>query len=651
MDLALPHVVVWTTGPGLGTELVAALAAYPIEVSEVRGVIEAQRAATGRTPNLVVLVCSRDPRARIAEAAVEFPGVPMLLFSQMPGPPGRFTAPDGWPVEERPADQAIQEICWQVIEGLARSVRDSDPFERRLGPMLIELDPTGVIGKGYDVSDCWFFPGPFPTTGGSMLPFVLESDRGTFLQQLERSSDGPSFFPLRLLDRAGSAHPVYAGVRGMDAGKRLLMLQPLIDAAPIVGRRRGTRDPLTGLLDRWELWRQLQTVAEMRRAVVVILVRLDEFEDAARKLNFRQMDELFDRLASAITQVFPWPAAPSRLTGGSFLLLVRELSMARIKARVERLLKMVARIDVPASLARSRFTLSVAISRVREWDPDLAVRLAEVEVKAMSAAGGDRVSVVASRRMGRTRSADLRSALDADAWDLRLQPVVRVSDRQPEFYEVLARFGPHANERVSRPEFFATGRLDGLLHRFDQQVCDRTLALLEAHPGLTLSVNLTRETFVGDGFPQSLIDAVRDRGIAPERIIVEILPVCLTLPADVARRRLRQLDLAGFVVALDDFGSGVCNLRHLTDFPLAIVKLDEMVTFYAGDDPLQRNFVRVVVNLCRARGIRTVAEFARTPVQVERLMEDGVDLFQGELFGMPGPVAEMLQNPLPPDAP
>jgi EAL domain-containing protein (putative c-di-GMP-specific phosphodiesterase class I) len=119
-------------------------------------------------------------------------------------------------------------------------------------------------------------------------------------------------------------------------------------------------------------------------------------------------------------------------------------------------------------------------------------------------------------------------------------------------------------------------------------------------------------------------------------------PACLQMPQDAARRRLADLDAAGVTIALDDFGSGVCSLRHLTDYPLSIVKLDEIVTSYVGDDPLQRSFVRMVVNLCRARGISVVAEYIRTREQLEQLVDDGVDLFQGELFGMPRPAADVL---------
>ena len=157
-----------------------------------------------------------------------------------------------------------------------------------------------------------------------------------------------------------------------------------------------------------------------------------------------------------------------------------------------------------------------------------------------------------------------------------------------------------------------------------------------------LSVNVTRETFATEAFPEAAIGMVRDSQIDPSRIIFEISPVCLTLPSDLVRPRLQRLEDAGIAVAIDDFGSGVCSLRHLTDFPIAMVKLDELVTSYVADDPLQRNFVRMVVNLCRARGIRTVAEWTKTIEQMQRLAEDGIDLFQGELLGMAQPPAEVL---------
>jgi len=643
MELALPHVVVWTRGPGLGTDLVAALAAHPFEVSEVRGLVEAQRAAAGRQPMLVVLVCPQDTAARVAEATAQFPGRPILLVSDAPGNWSAVGAPACPPVTEFAATQPLEELCWHVAEALSRTAYTVNTPERRLGPMLIEIDGQGVVAATCDLSAIWFFPGPYPRPGASLLPLLPPEDRSLFTRNLAWAEQGlMSFFPVRVLDRRGSPHPMHAGLRIAGPSTVSLILQPLIDCAPIVGRRRGTRDPLTGLLDRWELWRQMETMPATDEPTTVAFVKLDAFETIAASMNFQQVDEVFDRVASALMQLFPWPAAPSRLTGGAFLVLVKHLSMERIEDLARHLIEMVNRIGSEGNPDDLRFGLSIGIASVTDSDYDLAVRLAETAVHEAQIAGGNRAVVAGPETLIRTRVGDLAANMDLEDWEVWLQPVVRGVDGRPEFHEALARFGTDEHMRISRPEFFTTGRLQGLLERFDRLVMLRSLELLTAHPELRLSINITRETFELESFPAHFLGLLRDAKVEVGRVILEISPACLAMPADMVRRRLRHLNAAAIEVALDDFGSGVCSLRHLTDYPLSIVKLDGLVTSYVGDDPLQRNFVRMVVNLCRARGIRTVAEYTRTSAQMERLVEDGVDLFQGELLGMPLPAAAAL---------
>lgn len=648
MELALPHVVVWTRGPGLGTDLVAALAAHPVEVSEVRGLIEAQRAATSRPPLLVVLVCPQDVGVRVAEVVQVFPGVPLLLYTDAPGDFALGDAPVGVQIEERSARLPLEEICWQVAEALSRTVRNAQMPDRRLGPMRIQLDRTGVVGLTFDLRGIWFFPGPYPRAGESILPLLQPEDQSLFIRHLALAEQGAvSFFPVRVLDHTGAAHPMHAGLRFAENEQIDLILQPLIDCAPIVGRRRGTRDPLTGLMDRWELWRRMEQLSLSDEPACVLFVKLDAFDSISMSMTFQEVDEVFDRVASAITRVFPWPAQPSRLTGGAFLLLISGSFAEQIKRRAQRLISLVNHIGGAGVFNELRFGLSIGIADVTAGDCDLAVRLAETAVREARAAGGNRLLVAGPDTLIRSRVGDLEASMDLDSWEIWLQPVVRGTDGQPEFHEALARFGASQHPKVSRPDFFASGQLIGLLERFDQLVLSRSLELLTAYPRLRLSVNVTRETFATDTFPDAAIARVRDSQVDPSRIIFEISPVCLTLPADMVRVRLQHLDEAGIGVAVDDFGSGVCSLRHLTDYPIAMVKLDELVTTYVADDPLQRNFIRMVVNLCRARGIRTVAEWTRTIEQMQRLAEDGVDLFQGELLGMPQPPALILPSLMP----
>ena len=67
IELSTPHIVIWTHGVGLGCDLVAGLETHPVLVSEVRGISEAQRAASGPLAMLVVLVGLSENDRRIDE--------------------------------------------------------------------------------------------------------------------------------------------------------------------------------------------------------------------------------------------------------------------------------------------------------------------------------------------------------------------------------------------------------------------------------------------------------------------------------------------------------------------------------------------------------------------------------------------------------
>ena len=652
MELAVPHIVVWTHGPGLGTDFVAALATHPVAVSEVRGLTEARRAASGPPQMLVVLVSPFDAPVRTAEAMLLFPGVAILLVADATVAADLNAAHSSTPVEVIPATLSLEMLCWHVTVALSRAARSADMPYYRLGPMLIEVDRQGVVATSCELGETWFFPGPYPLPGQSVLPLVAADDLPTFTGYLERAAtDVPAFFPIRVLDANGATHPMHVGVRGVRADQVLLTLQPLIDGAPIVGHRLSIRDPFTGLIDRWELWRLMEEDDPTSRPTFVLHAQLDTFAATAANLDFHQVDELFARVASAITQVFPWPALPARLSGGGFLLLVKDLPGPRVKALGERLIRMVSRIQGGVVRDSHPLGLSLGVARVTGGDHDLAVRLAETAAREAEALGGSRLVLAGPQTLIRSRLGDLSASMDLDSWDVWLQPVVRPTDRLPEFHEALARFGTGTAAKVSRSEFFTTGQAAGLLERFDRLMIQKSLDLLAANSALRLSVNVTRETFALESFPDFFFRSLEETKVNEDRIIIEISPACLTLPLGVVHPRLERLRTAGITVALDDFGSGLCSLRHLTDFPLAMIKLDGIVTGYVVDDPLQRNFVRMVVNLCRARGIQTAAEYIRTDEQLEQLVADGIDLFQGELFGMPSPPTDYLgSRRVPPSA-
>ncbi len=649
MELALPHVVVRICGPGVGPDIIAALGVHPVEVSEARDLWEVHRVASGRPALLVVLTDPPDAHRAVTETWADFPGVPILVVSDSAKPfvPSE-SIPRGW-VDTIKSSQPVQDICWLVLEAAGRAAHVPGIVEHPLGPHRFEVDDKGIVftvSLTPDVAIASFFR---LRPGDSLLAHVDPLDRDAFTHAIERAHAGEAqFCTSRLLDERGHRNNVAFGLRRIAPGRIAVLAQSLISGGPITGRHMTNREPITGLLTRWAISRALE--ARERQGptgaeAAVILVTLDEFSAISSYIGHERTDGVLLGVAAALNQVFPRPALTSRLMGDSFLAYMPEGGDDEPRHRAERLLRALGAIDVPGFAPQFSLRASIGVANVTAGDHDLAFRLAESAAAEARAAGGNRAIVAGSAEFTSAQARELAKCMDLGSWEVWLQPIVRPGNGRAEYHEALARFDVGHRHLASRADFFVAGRAQGLLELFDRMMLQRVLEMLEANPDVRLSVNVSYETFVTRQFPGLFLDLIRRVPGGCERIMLEIASRCMAAPDEVIRPRLEGLAAAGVAVAIDDFGSGICRLRYLTQWPLAIVKLDEVVSRYIDDDPLQREFVRTVVSLCRARGITTVAEYTRTTEQLDRLVEDGVDLFQGELFGMPRPAAEVLAPP------
>jgi EAL domain-containing protein (putative c-di-GMP-specific phosphodiesterase class I) len=91
----------------------------------------------------------------------------------------------------------------------------------------------------------------------------------------------------------------------------------------------------------------------------------------------------------------------------------------------------------------------------------------------------------------------------------------------------------------------------------------------------------------------------------------------------------------GFVIAMDDFGSGYSNLLRLSKTPFDIIKLDLKLLERIPNDIWATSFYREIVNLCSSTGCMIVSEGVETQIQSDFVRWAGVDLIQGFLYATP----------------
>ena len=157
---------------------------------------------------------------------------------------------------------------------------------------------------------------------------------------------------------------------------------------------------------------------------------------------------------------------------------------------------------------------------------------------------------------------------------------------------------------------------------------------------LFISVNISPKDFYFMDVVEELKSIVREYGVDPARMRLEITETVMMTDNENRIQILCELQAAGFIVEMDDFGSGYSSLNMLKDMPVDVIKIDMMFLRRAGDDVRSQIILQSIVKLVRELGIHSLTEGVETKEQYDMLTEMGCELFQGYYFAKPMPVEE-----------
>jgi PAS domain S-box-containing protein len=132
-----------------------------------------------------------------------------------------------------------------------------------------------------------------------------------------------------------------------------------------------------------------------------------------------------------------------------------------------------------------------------------------------------------------------------------------------------------------------------------------------------------------------LSDIVRDSGLKPGRIVLEITE--RSAVADYARlgAALAPLRSAGLRLAVDDVGAGFSSMRHILRLSPELIKLDRTIVAGIDNDPNQRALCMAMVSFSSQIGACLVAEGIETNAELTAVTEMGVNAGQGYHLGRP----------------
>lgn len=212
--------------------------------------------------------------------------------------------------------------------------------------------------------------------------------------------------------------------------------------------------------------------------------------------------------------------------------------------------------------------------------------------------------------------------------------------------EALVRWRLPNGSFVSPGEFIPTFEEDGLIVRLDEyvltNVCKKIKAWIDKGIKVVpISVNLSRSSLHYEGTIERYKKIINEIGVPIDKVPLEITESATIRDARI-KALMHELKAAGFVLHMDDFGSGLSSLSSINMLPIDVVKLDKSLIDYIGDkggDELLKH----TVELAHFKELIVIAEGVEVKSQLDFLKKIGVDEIQGYYYAKPMPYEELVK--------
>jgi diguanylate cyclase (GGDEF)-like protein len=408
------------------------------------------------------------------------------------------------------------------------------------------------------------------------------------------------------------------------------------------------RDLLTGCYDRGHtmghIGRAIEASTSTRRPAAYLVIGIDKMSFVNEAVGMEAGDALLRGTAERLAQLIPTRAILGRVGGDMFGVVLPEPLGNDFKNLAEKILQNFR--DQPVLTTVTPLHITVSIGGVRL--PVVAKTATEAMIYAEQALHdahqrGRNLFIEyldSPERMQENRhflelSERIKNAFKTDGFKLAYQPVIEAASGLILFYEALVRMFDEKGKPINAAQFVPAIEQLGMAFELDKRVLDLAVQEMEATPDLYLAINVSGLTAAQADWPDHVRKILGHRPEVAKRLVIEITETAAIVDVSETRRFVESLRELGGRVALDDFGAGSTSIRHLRTLSLSIMKIDKDLLHNLTTNTEQQHLVRMLIELARGLGLKTVAEGVETEDVADWLRREKVDMMQGYYFGKP----------------
>ena len=406
------------------------------------------------------------------------------------------------------------------------------------------------------------------------------------------------------------------------------------------------KDPLTGVYNRRAFdadWRELEKVVQERNInVSFMLFDCDFFKTINDTYGHDIGDLVIKGLAESLKSVLRAGDKLYRLGGDEFATFLLEADADQAGHIADRCLDEVKNYPFSDYGIKEPIKVSIGISHINCSDPSKISDLpkhADLAMYRAKQTGRQKVvhfvpeidNIMSNKKV----AAVLHAINTTDNLDMHYQPIVKADSGKVEYYEALIRL--RDDEELLGPEdIFPIVEKRSLQAELDLAVIKQIHTDLRSSllpPGAGVSINLSGMAFTLPDVYEKL--ALLEEFTATTRVMLEVTETTLITQIQQVTASLDSLRKRGFIIALDDFGSGYSSIRYLANMPIDIVKFDISLIRDIDRDDRTRMIIENTAKLILGAGLQLVAEGIETEETKQRFIAMGVTHLQGFLLGKP----------------
>lgn len=245
----------------------------------------------------------------------------------------------------------------------------------------------------------------------------------------------------------------------------------------------------------------------------------------------------------------------------------------------------------------------------------------------------------------------IRHALERDEFVLHYQPKLDLRSGRIVGAEALIRWFQPRSGWVSPADFIPVAEDSGLIVPLTQwvlrQACEQAQAWRSMGlPPLCMSVNVSPIDFRQRDFVDNLAAILKQSGLPPARLELEITESVLMQNVDETVDILQKIKAMGVRLALDDFGTGYSSLSYLRRFPIDVLKIDQSFVRGLNVNSQDAQLISAIIGMGKSLELNIIAEGVETVEQLNFLKAQQCEEGQGFLFSKavpPKDFAHMLQ--------